>query len=514
MNDYYIIYLRKSRQDNEYETVEEVLYKHEKQLQEYAASHFGGRIPEDRIYREVVSGETIDDRPEINKLLKEIQNPICKGVLVIEPQRLTRGDLLDCGTIVHAFRYTNTLVITPTKTYDLEEKYDRKFFEMELTRGNDYLEYTKEILARGREASVRDGNYIGSIPPYGYDRLKDGKDNTLIINPIEAEYVKMIFNMYVNEGIGANTIAQKLNEMGAKPRRSDKFRSTAIRQILTNEVYIGKIRWKHKAVVKVFEDGKVVKKRPRNKDYILIDGKHDAIIDAELFEKAQKRKGKITKEKPDLTLKNIYAGIIKCKKCGYAMAVRHYRKDGVEIRKARYYCRNGVYCTNKSANEEIVNQAILNALQAHLEDFRINISTNNKNAVETHKNIIKGLEKEMAELEEKQEQLYELLESKIYTQKVFIARNNKLAKERERIADALKTARANTPSVEEFEQKYYSLFQALAAIDNPDISAKTKNRLLKEIVDVIYYEKNVSDKSNPNGIGLDASNVELEIILK
>ena len=79
MSDYYIIYLRKSRQDNEYETVEEVLHKHEKQLQEYAASHFGSRIPEDRIYREVVSGETIDDRPEINKLLKEIQNPMCKA---------------------------------------------------------------------------------------------------------------------------------------------------------------------------------------------------------------------------------------------------------------------------------------------------------------------------------------------------------------------------------------------------------------------------------------------------
>ena len=45
-----------------------------------------------------------------------------------------------------------------------------KFFEMEITRGNDYLEYTKRILRRGREASVAKGNYIGSADPYGYKR--------------------------------------------------------------------------------------------------------------------------------------------------------------------------------------------------------------------------------------------------------------------------------------------------------------------------------------------------------
>lgn len=62
----YLMYLRKSRQDNPDETVEEVLARHEKQLQEYSIKTFGYRINEDNIYREIVSGETIDDRPEIN----------------------------------------------------------------------------------------------------------------------------------------------------------------------------------------------------------------------------------------------------------------------------------------------------------------------------------------------------------------------------------------------------------------------------------------------------------------
>ena len=52
----YLIYLRKSRADGEHETVEEVLSKHYKMLQDYAAAKLGGAIPEALIYREVVSG--------------------------------------------------------------------------------------------------------------------------------------------------------------------------------------------------------------------------------------------------------------------------------------------------------------------------------------------------------------------------------------------------------------------------------------------------------------------------
>ena len=132
MSDKYLMYLRKSRADGEHETVEEVLAKHYKILQDYAAAKLGETIPEDMIYREVVSGETIQDRPEIKKLLDRIQTEEVKGVLVVDPQRLSRGDLSDCGAIIRAFRYTDTLIVTPPKTYDLGDKFDRKFFEMDV----------------------------------------------------------------------------------------------------------------------------------------------------------------------------------------------------------------------------------------------------------------------------------------------------------------------------------------------------------------------------------------------
>ena len=99
-------------------------------------------------------------------------------------------------------KHTNTMVITPQHYYNLSDEYDWDAFERELKRGNDYLEYTKKILNRGRLLSVSQGNYIGSIPPYGYDKVwvLDGKRKcpTLAENKEEADVVRMIFDLYVN----------------------------------------------------------------------------------------------------------------------------------------------------------------------------------------------------------------------------------------------------------------------------------------------------------------------------
>ena len=150
--DEILVYLRKSRSDNPEMSVEEVLRKHEDLIQDYARSHFGSPIPEKNMFREVVSGETIDSRPQMKLVLKLMESDQYKAVLVVEPQRLSRGDLEDCGRLINTLRYSNTLVLTLTHSYNLQQEYERKFFEMEITRGNDYLEYTKQILRRGREA--------------------------------------------------------------------------------------------------------------------------------------------------------------------------------------------------------------------------------------------------------------------------------------------------------------------------------------------------------------------------
>jgi len=325
------MYLRKSRADRPDETVEQVLEKHETILQDYALSAFGFHIGEGRIYREVVSGETIAARPEMQKVMAMIESPSVKAVLIVDPQRLSRGDLEDCGRIVNAFRYTKTNVITPYKEYDLSEKFDRKFFEMELTRGNDYLEYTKEILARGRLASVKKGNFIGSIAPYGYKKtVIDKKVHTLEIVPEEADVIRLMYDLYINKNYGFTNIAHALDSLGVKPRKAPRWSPPAIKDILENPVYIGKIRWNWRRCVKVIEDGKFKTTRPKTKDesqWIYVDGRHPAIIDEATFGEALNKRGKNVRVKSKVKIRNPFSGLLYCE-CGRAMTYRTYRKNG------------------------------------------------------------------------------------------------------------------------------------------------------------------------------------------
>ena len=257
LEDEYIMYLRKSRADSPSESVEEVLEKHETILQELAERELGGRIPEHCIYREVVSGETVSERPEMMAVLSQIENPKLKGVLVVDPQRLSRGDLEDCGRVVNAFRYSKTLVITQRDSFDLTTKRDRKYFEQELMRGSDYLEYTKEILLRGRIAAVKRGCYIGNIPPFGFNKIinEDG-DSTLEPNEF-APAVLMAFEMYVNEGKTYLQIARHLDSLGIKPTVSKVWEKSSIRSMLQNKHYIGMVYFGKYRTEKTIENGQV-----------------------------------------------------------------------------------------------------------------------------------------------------------------------------------------------------------------------------------------------------------------
>ena len=260
--DEILVYLRKSRTDDPLLTVEEVLAKHEAILDEWAEKNLGCKMPEENKFREVVSGETIADRPEVQKVLRLIESPKIKAILIVEVQRLSRGDLEDAGRIIKLFRFTNTLAITPQKSYDLRDEYDRDAFERELKRGNEFLEYTKKIMNRGRLLSVSQGNYIGSRPPYGYDKvwIMEGKRKcpTLAINEEEANVVRMIFDMYVNQDMGRPSIANHLDDLGIKPPKGKRWSPAGLKDLMDNVHYLGKVKWNWRKTVTIVEDGEII----------------------------------------------------------------------------------------------------------------------------------------------------------------------------------------------------------------------------------------------------------------
>ncbi len=492
-------YLRKSRSDDPLMSVEDVLSKHEAMLDEWAEKHLGGKVPEENKFREVVSGETLKERPEIQKVLKLIESPRYKAIKVVEPQRLTRGDYEDIGRLMKLLKHTNTLVITPQKIYDLKNEYDWDGFERELKRGNDYLEYTKKILNRGRLLSVSQGNYIGSKAPFGYDKIeiKDGRKtyHTLKENKEQADIVRMIFNMYVNENIGRMNICHRLDNLGIKSPTGQRWSSPALKDMLENVHYIGKVKWNWRKTITVVEDGQIFSSRPKSKegDYLIFEGKHDGIVPEELFMAAREKRGRNHKAKATTKVRNPFAGLVICQ-CGRAMSYRMYKhKDGSMRSPSRLLCDDQVHCQTASAIYDEIEEAIVNVLKGAIANFEMQLDNTDDDFARTHERIIKNLEKKKKELEEKELAQWEAQAhpdpSQRMPQPIFQKLNAKLQQEKEEIRIALNNAYESMPEPVDYQAKIVQFQEAIDALYNPNISAEHKNKLLKAIIERIDYNR-------------------------
>ena len=487
-----IIYLRKSRSDSQYETIEEVLSRHESQLQDFMKRTTGGYIQEEYIYREVVSGETIIDRPMMTKLLNDVEKGDVEAIVVIEPQRLTRGSFGEIDRIVNTLMYTDTKVITPIKTYDLNNKFDKKLFEQELLRGNDYLEYTKEILTRGKIKSIEDGYYIGSKAPFGYNKVKiPKKGNTLIPNE-NADTVRFIFNEYI-EGVGTTTIARKLNELGYKSDSGKLWTPSSVKNIIKNDVYMGIVSYGRRGLKKSMVNGKIVKSRPISEDYIKVKGIHEPIISEELFNKAlEVNKSKGTRIRGDKQLQNPLAGIVKCKLCGGTLM----RKKDYNTKDRSYLTCANINCKCVSSNLKYVEDRIIENLKAELSNYKYYVANYEKeytSSVNIIKKQLNKIDKELNNLQEDlQNSLIKYNRNKIseeeynflkeYTTKEKYRLNGlKMSLNDKLENDELDSKRRAIPIIENCIDKYYEL------------SPKARNTLLQTIIDKVEYSKTLKD---------------------
>lgn len=497
-------YLRKSRSDDALLTVEEVLQKHETILDEWAENNVGGKIAEENKYREVVSGETIDDRPEMIRLLKEIESPKVKAVLVVEVQRLSRGDLEDAGRLIKLLRYTNTLVITPQKTYDLRDDYDRDFFERELKRGNEFLEYQKKIMNRGRLLSVSQGNYIGSNVPYGFEKIwiKDGKRKCPILKekPEEADVVRMIFDMYVNKDMGMTNICHALDDLGIKPPKGKYWSAASIKDMLINVHYIGKVKWNWRKTVTIVEDSEIIHTRPKSKmgEFLIYDGKHEGIISEELFNAAQEKQGRNHRAKAKTKIRNPLAGLLYCQ-CGRAMSLRTYKSHSSS---PRLLCDGQVHCKTGSCTFDEMIERVQGILEQCIEDFEVRLKNDEGDSLKLHTRLIKNLEKKLTELQAKELSQWEAQSdpdpSKRMPHEIFKQLNEKLLKEKEEVQQALCKAKDTLPHPIDYAEKVKRFKEALAALKNPEASAAEKNKLLKMCIDRIEYTRAKPERVRSN----------------
>lgn len=202
----------------------------------------------------------------------------------------------------------------------------------------------ENILAQsmlGRTEKAKQGGWNGGVAPFGYTR-RNGKQEILQINEEEACIVRLIFDKFVNQGMGYSDIAGYLNQQGISktypPVATKRFTDWTLKQvmrILTNPVYIGKVTFGKTRQETVVDETGEHRRITRPDNYIISDAPHEPIVSEELFEKAQ-LKCQSTKN-PKITggpavgrpRKNLLAGLLKCPQCGGAM---YAAKKNIQIK--------------------------------------------------------------------------------------------------------------------------------------------------------------------------------------
>ena len=290
----YCMYLRKSRADLTAEArgEGETLAKHEHLLRDTALRL---NLEVGAVYRELLSGESIRNRPVMQKLLSEVESGMWDGVLVVEIERLARGDTQDQGVVAKTFKYSHTLIVTPSKIYDPNDEFDEEYFEFGLFMSRREYKTINRRMRRGVIQAVRDGYWPYNRAPYGYDilRLPDHSGFTLSVNPTESNiYRKLIVAAAYGPNnslrrLGDTSNARYLNSLGLPTRSGKPWTAATVYSIRTNPVQTGKVVYGRRSHAKTMRNGEVIRSRPRNPAPEIHPGLHTPLIDEKTWNAAQ-----------------------------------------------------------------------------------------------------------------------------------------------------------------------------------------------------------------------------------
>ena len=486
----YAIYLRKSRQDLELEAQGqgETLARHRETLLRLAA---GNQHSIGEIYAEVVSGETIRARPEMQRLLADVSAGRWEGVYCMEVERLSRGDPADQGRVAEVFTVSRTRIITPVKTYYPENDYDVEYFEFSLFMSRREYKAINRRIQAGRRYSVQEGKYIGSRPAFGYrkEKLRGEKGYTLAIHPQEAEIVREIFQLYLQENLSPARIAAYLTAVSAPVGSQGKgWSASRVYRLLTNEVYIGKLRWGKTRLTSALDGSGCYKRRVTAREYPLYNGRHPPIVQEGVFRAVQEKMHGI-RAAPRHRLSNPLSGLLCCGVCGAAL--RSLPDCGRQA--ASVYCPTPGCPTVKSYRAPVL-CAVLDALLPCLASFSWSAPTAGS-LPDASSRLRARLEKERAQLDAQLQRLRDLLETGAYSVAVYQERLALLQARQHELLRLWEGNLARLPEERAPEEPMPPLTELFACA-----SPELQNALLRACVKEITFSK--SRRGHANGAGV------------
>ena len=414
------LYIRLSREDENKTDVSESITNQKSLLLQYVKEN-NLRVYD--IYIDDGYSGTTFDRPGFNRLINDIENKLVNMVITKDMSRLGR-DYIKTGYYLekyfpeHNIRY---IAITDNiDTYLDNSNNDIAPFKAIM---NDY--YAKDIskkIKSSLRAKKKEGKWVGSRCPYGYDKDINNK-NHLVINEEQAGIVRYIFDLSLN-GLTCFKIANKLTLENIKTpaqyynfnwknnynMNMVKWHPKTIKDILTNRLYTGDLVQNRRSKVNY-----KIKKVVYNKecDYIVVPNTHEAIIDKELFDRVQslipKNVGRNEKRE-----NHLLDGLLYCGECNHRISVSPRRKIDNRCYTVCNYYRTYLkqkVCTMHSNNYDILEDKILELLKEYCLKYIdkksiLNRVIDTNNDKQNNLKYIKNLEKEISNINDNLDSIY------------------------------------------------------------------------------------------------------------
>lgn len=473
-----------------------------------------------------ISGKNIKDRPALKELLSDAKEGKFDMVISWKINRVSRK-LEDVLKIVSLLEKNNITFKSYSEPFETDTPAGRMQFQMMALIGEFERGTIAQNVKMGMIAKAKSGNWCGGrvlgydlVPNNSPEEEKKGK-NKLEINEKEAEIVRFIFNEY-SKGKGYKAITNKMNKLGYKTKKGNNFSVGSIRDILTNPVYIGEIRYN------VRQNWSEKRRRNINPNPIRVKGKHEAIIDRELWDKVQlileSKKGK-----PSRIYDGEYplTGILRCPKCGAGMVISRTTNtlaDGTKKRIAYYCCGNWKnkgtsVCNSNTIRVDKANEYVFKKIEELVSNEAVikavvkNINKERKDKVKPAKRLLGDIDKELEKLDKRKRKIFEAYEDDILTKAEFQIRKDEL-NEKIRILEEEKKPLLNTISEDVSEEIPYEFIKDILKNFSKVLNSNVSREQQKKLLHMIISEITMNESREIESIKLNINDKLVEYLVK
>ncbi|NGT94635.1 recombinase family protein [Clostridium perfringens] len=473
-----------------------------------------------------ISGKNIKDRPALKELLSDAKAGKFDMVISWKINRISRK-LEDVLKIVNLLEKNDITFKSYSEPFETDTPAGRMQFQMMALIGEFERGTIAQNVKMGMIAKAKSGNWCGGrvlgydlVPNNSPEEEKKGK-NKLEINEKEAEIVRFIFNEY-SKGKGYKAITNKMNKLGYKTKKGNNFSVGSIRDILTNPVYIGEIRYN------VRQNWSEKRRRNINPNPIRVKGKHEAIIDRELWDKVQlileSKKGK-----PSRIYDGEYplTGILRCPKCGAGMVISRTTNtlaDGTKKRIAYYCCGNWKnkgtsVCNSNTIRVDKANEYVFKKIEelvsneAMIKAVVKNINKERKDKVKPAKRLLSDIDKELEKLDKRKRKIFEAYEDDIITKEEFQIRKDEL-NEKIRILEEEKKPLLNTISKDVSEEIPYEFIKDILMNFSKVLNSSISREQQKKLLHMIISEITMNESREIDSIKLNINDKLVEYLVK